>query len=99
MSFIVQVRRAAELDVAEAQIWYETQRAGLGAEFHSEVSQVIARLEETPLIYRVVHGNVRRAVVRRFPYLIWFRVLGELVIVLACTHAKQDPGKAVSRFS
>lgn len=44
MSFKVQVRRAAELDVAEAQVWYETQRAGLGADFHSEISKVFTIL-------------------------------------------------------
>jgi plasmid stabilization system protein ParE len=98
LSFTVQVRRAAELDVAEAQSWYDTQREGLGLEFHSAVSEVIARLEETPLIYQLVYRDVRRVVVRRFPYLIWFRVIGELIIVLACTHAKQDPGKALSHF-
>ncbi|HCX31326.1 MAG TPA: recombinase [Blastocatellia bacterium] len=98
MSFDVQVRRAAELDVAEAQLWYEAQSSGLGAEFHSEVSQIIDRLAEAPLIYQIVHRDVRRAVVHRFPYLIWYRVLGEVVTVLACTHGRQDPSKAISRF-
>lgn len=91
MSYEVQIRRAAELDIAEAQLWYEAQRSGLGAEFHSQVSQVIERLAETPLIYQVLYRDTRRALVRRFPYLIWYRVLGELVTVVACTHAKQDP--------
>jgi len=36
----LQVRRAAELDIAEAQVWYETQRSGLGAQFHLEISQI-----------------------------------------------------------
>lgn len=98
MSFDVQIRRAAELDVAEAQLWYESQRGGLGGEFLSEVSHVFDRLAETPLIYQVVYRDVRRAMVRRFPYLIWYRVLGEVVTVLACTHGKQDPGQAFSRF-
>lgn len=98
MSFVVHVRRAAELDVAEAQLWYEAQRNGLGAEFHSEVSQVIDRLAETPLIYQIAHRDVRRAIVHRFPYLIWYRVLGEEVTVLACTHGRQDPSKEISRL-
>lgn len=99
MSFNVQVRRAAELDVAAAQIWYETQRSGLGAEFLFEVSQVFARLTETPLIYSAVYQDVRRAVVHRFPYLIWYQVLGKDVTVLACTHGRQDPDKAISRIA
>lgn len=75
MSFDVQIRRAAELDVAEAQLWYETQRSDLGAEFLSEVSQVFDRLAETPQIYQLVYRDIRRAIVHHFPYLIWYRLL------------------------
>ena len=98
MSFKVQVRRAAELDLAQAQVWYETQRAGLGADFHSEISEVFTVLTENPQIYPALYRDVRRAIVHRFPYLIWYRILGEEVTVLACTHAKQNPSKVISRF-
>ena len=70
MSYEVQVRRAAELDIAEAQVWYETQQRNLGGEFRAEVSRVIDRLSGMPLIYQIVHRDVRRAIVRRFPYLL-----------------------------
>ena len=90
---------SAELDVAEAQLWYETQRSGLGAEFHSQVSQVIDRLAETPLIYQLVHRDIRRAIVHRFPYLLWYRAIGETVTVLACTYAGRDPEKVKARLS
>ena len=98
MNFKVQVRRAAELDVAEAQVWYETQRSGLGAEFHSEISHIFTVLTETPLMYPILHRDVRRVLVHRFPYLVWYRIVGEEVTVLACTHASQNPKKVVSRF-
>lgn len=62
MSYTVYVRGADELDVAQAQRWYEEQRSGLAAEFHSEFSKVLARLEDTPFIYPVMYRNVRRAV-------------------------------------
>jgi plasmid stabilization system protein ParE len=98
LSFAVQIRRAAELDVAEAQLWYETQRSGLGAELLSEISQVFDRLAETPQIYQIVYRDVRRAIVYHFPYLIWYRVAGEVVTVLACSHGKQDANRTISRF-
>ena len=98
MNFNVQVRHAAELDVAEAQVWYEMQRAGLGAESHSEISEVFTVLSAHPLIYPGLYRDVRRAIVHRFPYLIWYRVLGEEVTVLACTHARQNPSKVISRL-
>jgi len=99
LSYKVQVRRAAELDLAEAQVWYESQQSGLGAEFGTEISRVIDRLAETPLIYQKAHRDVRRAIVRRFPYLVWYRVTGETVLVLACTYARRNPQTVRARLS
>lgn len=98
MSYTVYVRRAAELDVAEAQRWYEDQQGGLATEFHAEFSAILSRLAETPLIYPVIYRNVRRAVLHRFPYLVWYRVQSSLVTVLACTHGKANPDKVPARL-
>lgn len=98
MKYNVTVRRAAELDIAAAQVWYDGQRPGLGTEFHSEITQTFAILAETPLIYPVLYRDVRRALIHRFPYLLWYRVYGSNVTVLACTHARQDPQKATKRL-
>jgi len=99
LSYEVQVRRAAELDFAETQSWYESQQSDLGAEFRFEIIRVFDRLSETPFIYQTVHREVRRAIVRRFPYLIWYRVAGKTVIVLACTYAGRDPKFVQARLS
>ncbi len=99
MNYEVQVRRAAELDIAEAQVWYETQQPRLGGEFRAEVSRIIDRLSETPLIYQIVHRDVRRATVRRFPYLVWYCLINETVTVLACTYAGRNPEKVKARLS
>lgn len=93
MGFTVYVRRAAELDAAEAQLWYEKQQAGLASKFHQELSTVFDRLAKTPLIYPIVHHNIRRAVLHR-PFLVWYRVEGSVVTVLACPTAKLIPAKS-----
>ncbi|MDP1774421.1 MAG: type II toxin-antitoxin system RelE/ParE family toxin [Methylobacter sp.] len=98
MSFTVYIRRAAELDVAEAQVWYEKQQIGLAAKFHHELSSVLAQLAETPLIYPIVYRNVRRAVLHCFPFLVWYRVEDSVVTVLACTHGKANPSKIRRRL-
>jgi len=98
LSFTVYVRRAAELDVAKAQKWYEEQLVGLASDFHHEFSLVLARLAETPFIYPAVYRNIRRAVLHRFPFLVWYHVVGSVVTVLACTHGKADPSKVPARL-
>ena len=64
------VRRLAEQDLEQAQDWYEEQRPGLGSEFRQTIDGLFDRLAATPRIYPAVHGEVRRAVLRRFPYLV-----------------------------
>jgi len=98
LSYEVQIRRAAELDVAEAQLWYESQRNGLGAEFHSELSQTIDHLAQTPLIYEIAHRDIRRAIVHRFSVSHLVSSPGQNSVVLACTHVKQDPERVKARL-
>lgn len=98
MNFNIQVRRAAELDIAEAEIWYENQRLGLGSEFLSEISRIFVVLGQTPLMHPVLHRDVRRAILRRFPYLLWYRVVNNDVTVLACTHVRKNPEKVTRRL-
>ena len=96
--YTVYIRRVAERDVAEAQSWYENQRSGLAREFHAEFSTTLIRIAETPLVYPTIYRNVRRVVLHRFPYLVWYQVQNSLVTILACTHGKADPDKVTARL-
>lgn len=98
MSFTVEVRGAAERDVAEAMDWYDGKVRGLGAAFLDDFDQVLRRLAETPLIYQIAHRGTRRAPLRHLPYLVWFRVRGSIVTVRACIRASVDPVKVRRRI-
>ena len=91
MTLPVLLRRAAELDLVAAEDWYESQRDGLGGEFREEVAAVISRIADNPLAYPERYRGARRARVRRFPYVLWYRAFENFVVVLACVHGKRDP--------
>ena len=76
--------------------WYEDRRQGLGEEFGAEVEDAIARIAATPFVFPRVHGETRRAICRRFPYAIYFRILDDDIVVLA-VHGRQDPLRWKSR--
>lgn len=99
MSYRVSLRRAAENDIAQAQAWYEAKRPGLGGEFTDEIARILARIEKMPLIYAMQHKEARRAVLHRFPYLLWYRVIGSKIQVLAVTDARQNPEKTHVKLS
>lgn len=81
----------------EASAWYERHRQGLGREFLDEVLVMLASIAETPLTYPDVHRKTRRAIIRRFPFGIYFRIEGEMVVVLAVMHASRNPHRWKSR--
>jgi plasmid stabilization system protein ParE len=81
----------AEADLVEAFAWYEGRRPGLGSEFLAEVAQVLQQIETAPLQYAVVQEDTRRAIVRRFPYAVFFIVDPDVIGVTAVMHGKRDP--------
>lgn len=84
-------RPEAAADIVEAAGWYERNQAGLGAEFLAEVKKTADRISEQPLQCVVVYRETRRALVRRFPYGLFYRVLDRRVIVVACFHTSRNP--------
>ena len=91
------IRPEAEADLADAQDWYERQQPGLGAEFLLCVEEVFARLNRTPEMYEEVYRGVRRALTRRFPYAVYYRVAANDVVVLGILHTRRDPQEWQSR--
>ena len=92
----VRFRPEAETEALESQRWYETRRRGLGSEFAQAVLDAVSRIAEHPTAFPRVRGDTRRAVLRRFPYAVYFRTLDDHVIVLA-VHGRQHQGRWQSR--
>ncbi|MGH7266231.1 MAG: type II toxin-antitoxin system RelE/ParE family toxin [Candidatus Rokuibacteriota bacterium] len=82
-------RPQAESELLDARSWYEERRPGLGRVFATAVDEAVAGVTEKPLAYPRVHGETRRALVRRFPYAIYFRVLQDDLVVLAVMHGRR----------
>jgi plasmid stabilization system protein ParE len=91
------IRPEAEADLANARTWYERQRAGLGAAFLLCVEEVLECIDRTRELYRVVYHDVRRALTRRFPYAVYYRIADNAVVVLGILHTRRDPREWQSR--
>ncbi len=89
-------RPQAADDASEVQAWYESRRAGLGHEFGLAVDDLIGRVATNPFMFHRVHGEIRRAVLSRFPYAVYFRPAGDQVVVLAI-HGRQHPSRWKTR--
>ena len=91
------LRPQAEAELAEAIDWYESRGKGLGADFMRAVDAAIAAIGRNPDQYQIVKGQVRRAVLRRFPYSLIYVASEHEVTVLACFHGRRNPQRWIER--
>lgn len=91
MSFAVTFRPEAEKDLLEAFRWYEEQSRGLGSELFQSVEVCIANIQSNPEAYPIIYKTIHRALLRRFPFGIFYIIEGETIIVLACFHFRRNP--------
>jgi len=82
---------AAKSDVADAIAYYNTKKPGLGSEFAGEVRKAIERILQFPKAWVSVSANVRRCQINRFPYGVFYSLMGETVIVVAVLHGRREP--------
>lgn len=82
----LRVQPLARADAEEAVAWYDAERPGLGVEFILELDLAIEKAAENPSSYAPVTGSVRRVLMRRFPYALYFVLDGDDVEIIAILH-------------
>jgi len=80
-------------DIKVAYDWYESQRVGLGEDFLLTLEESYAKISRNPNAYQEIYKIVRRKLVRRFPYGIFFVLKNSKVIVLTIMHTKRNPSE------
>lgn len=91
MSLPLVINPKAEADLAEVKAWYNGERDGLGDEFLECVDEAFGQIRALPNVSRKVYLDLRRKLVRRFPYAVFYRVDEDQITVVAVYHCKRDP--------
>jgi toxin ParE1/3/4 len=82
--------RASE-EVRLAFDWYDVHAPGVGPAFLQAVEAVLAQAAAYPDSFPLVRPRIRRALLRRFPYGVFYVVQADAVLILAVIHASRDP--------
>ena len=87
----VRLTPAAEADVRAIYAWYQDHGEGVAADFKQVLDAALARIGLTPRAYPQVHGPVRRVVLHRFPYCVFYIPQETEIIVYGVFHGHRDP--------
>ncbi len=85
------LRPAVERDLDEAADWYEERRPGLREAFLEIVEETLDSIEDNPHLYPVLHLDIRRATLERFPYGVYYALIEGDIHVIAVVHDARHP--------
>ena len=91
MSFTAVFRKEAREDILEAITWYEERREGLGDELFIAIENEIYFIKQNPYHYEGKYKGIRKAITKRFPYILYYRIESETkILVYAVLHMKRS---------
>ena len=91
MAYNVIVRPEAAREIQEAFDWYEGRSEGLGLEFLRAADACLSGVRRNPSAFQPVHEQVRRALLRKFPYALFYLLSDDTIVVVACFHVRRSP--------
>lgn len=89
----------ANRDVRQALEYYKREAGAVVAmDFYSKLITTIERIKQWPKSFPIIHGDLRRAILQKFPYQIVYKIeSNESVAIYAIRHHKQHPDFGLER--
>jgi plasmid stabilization system protein ParE len=91
MSHTLHFRPEIEKDLITGYLWYEEKNKGLGEEFLRVFYAQLRGISENPLLFRKVRKEIRRSILKRFPYAVYFQIENQDIIVFGLFHCARNP--------
>ena len=94
----IEYHPALEGELREIRDYYDACSPGLGSEFVKALDRRVLEIASMPERWMLVTGDIRRSLLRRFPYVIYFRIIGpESIRITVVKHGKRHPGYGLER--
>jgi toxin ParE1/3/4 len=93
----IRFKPEAEAELVEARAWYSLQGQGLDAQLMMRIDEALQRIVQAPEAYPTVYRQLRRAVIRQFPFAIFYEMTTDELRVIAVFHSRRDPMSLKSR--
>lgn len=95
----IRLSDTAQIEFDEAYHYYKEESIRAAIAFRRLVNEKLKFISSNPTAFPVEYKNIRKCTLRRFPYIIYYRVSGINIEVFAIFHAKRSPSEWKSRLT
>jgi plasmid stabilization system protein ParE len=82
----------AEQEMIEAALYYQSLSSGLGDDYLDEVERSVRSIASSPQTWPILEGNLRRRLIKRFPFAVLYRIEQDKILIIAVAHLRKKPG-------
>jgi plasmid stabilization system protein ParE len=79
------------LEFEDAAAWYKSQQPGLSEEFKIEVREILEQVLNAPERFRLASPSTHKAILRRFPYSVYYSIERDAINVISVFHGARNP--------
>ena len=90
MAFRIIIKPIVWFDLEQAITWYEKQKIGLGRKFFYKFEEGIERIIANPYAYKNITSEVKRALLKNFPYKIFYAISENEILIIGVFHSKRS---------
>lgn len=95
--FTIELSSYAEEDIVQIFNWYNEQVSGLGTDFIQKADECFKAIAKNPEHFQIIENGIQRALLKKFPYVVFFEVWNEIVYIYGVIHTKRDPNTIKKR--
>ena len=87
----LKISQLAFLEIEDAKEYYNLQNSTLGDTFKNDIKKSIESIKRFPNLYPNITNDIRRCVLHRFPYSIFYAITNSTILVLSVAHQHRKP--------
>lgn len=87
----IEISKLAQKEIEESKEYYNLQRKNFGLDFKNDILKAINSISTHPTLYPVVATKIRRCLLHKFPFSIFYTIKNETIIILSVAHQHRKP--------
>lgn len=87
----LKISQLAFLEIEDAKEFYNLQKPTLGDTFKNDVKNSIKSIRNFPTLYPNITNDMKRCVLHRFPYSIFYAIIEDTILILSIAHQHRKP--------
>ena len=92
-NYRISIEEDAKFDIAEGYDWYSKISQKVSDSFLFQIKQTLDYLEENPFLFQQVYKDYRQVPVKKFPFVIIYKVANESVKVYRIFPTNMNPSR------